>query len=271
MTLLRDFLAQDPPDVLVLGGDLGTGRHFRQCLDLFADLPGRKALVPGNHDLWVMPDDERGDSLRVYREHLPAACAAAGFHYLDAGPLVARDDLAVVGSVNWYDYSWSLDRLREYVPDWEERLRTKRFSRGRHNDGRFVRWELDDVRFTAEVVATLDKHLAEAFAKVPQAIVVTHHPPFFGLNFPPSEDDSPSMDRLLWEAFSGNRSLELLLERHADRIPFAFCGHTHRARQAALAGGRGYNIGGDYHFKRLLWFDAPDASPEVHEFGNPVR
>src|SRR5437763_12029011 len=72
--LLGAFLRQQPPDVLVLGGDLGTDVHFRECLELFTELPCQKALVPGNHDLWVLENDVRGDSLQLYEQHLPA-CA----------------------------------------------------------------------------------------------------------------------------------------------------------------------------------------------------
>jgi len=56
------------------------------------------------------------------------------------------------------------------------------------------------------------------------------------------------LDSLLWDAFGGNRSMEEVLTRRASRIPFAFCGHTHRAREVVSHGIRGYNIGGDYHF-----------------------
>ena len=267
--LLRDFLAADPPDVLLLGGDLGTQDNFDACLALFADLPCRKALVPGNHDLWVLPDDERGDSLTVYRDHLPAVCEAQGFHYLDAGPLLLGDDLAVVGSINWYDYSWSLDRLRRDVPDWEERLRTKRFDRGRHNDGRFVRWPLDDVRFTALVVSALRRHLEEALAQARQALVLAHHPPFYGLSFPGERPSSA--DGLLWDAFTGNRAIEEVLSAHAERVPLVFCGHTHRARENTFGPTRGFNVGGDYHFKRLLLVDWPAGAVTAHTFGDPER
>jgi hypothetical protein len=78
------------------------------------------------------------------------------------------------------------------------------------------------------------------------------------------------MDRLLWDAFSGNRALEGLLARSADRISFAFCGHTHRERENDLGGIRGYNIGGDYHFKRLLMLDWPEGSVTAHVFGDPA-
>src|SRR5262245_33563386 len=123
--LLAAFLHSRPPDVLILAGDVGTETHFEDCLRLFADLPCRKALVPGNHDLWV---GETGpDSLEMFERVLPEAAARQGFHYLDAGPLLLPEaDLALVGTVNWYDYSWAIDGLRRHYPAEEERLYSKR-------------------------------------------------------------------------------------------------------------------------------------------------
>jgi 3',5'-cyclic AMP phosphodiesterase CpdA len=258
------FLHQQPPDLLVVAGDIGSSDNFAACLEQLADLPGRKCLVPGNHDIWV-PHDSPEDSLRRYRETLPRLSRQAGFHYLDEAPLYLPEaDLALVGSINWYDYSWSLDELRERFPGNEERLRSKMFTRGRHNDARFVRWPLNDASFTAEVVAVFEQQLVEALAQVPQAIVVAHHPPLRGLNVP--RDAAPSLDRLLWEAFSGNTAMEQVLERHAARIPFVFCGHTHRARETTLGPHRGYNVGSDYPFKRLLLLDWPAGTVQAHTF-----
>jgi 3',5'-cyclic AMP phosphodiesterase CpdA len=263
------FLHERPPDVFLLGGDVGTAAHFGECLALFGGLSCRKALVPGNHDVWVADDDARGDSLRVYREHLPAVCAAHDFHYLDAGPLLLpKADVAVAGTMNWYDYSWSIDRMRRHVPDWEERLRTKRFTRGRHNDARFVRWPLDDVRFTAEVVAAFALHLAEALGRAGNVIVLTHHPAFEGVSFP--GERTQELDSLLWDALAGNRALEEVLARHAGRVPFVFSGHTHRACEGTLGAIRGYNVGGGYAAKRLLVLDWPAGTVEAHTFGEPV-
>jgi hypothetical protein len=181
---------------------------------------------------------------------------------------VKEADLAVVGSINWYDYSWSIDQLRTRIHDWEERLRRKVFSRGRHNDGRFVRWNLTDENFTAEVVAALEKQLGDALTQTGKAIVIAHHPPYYGLTFPRLMPPV-TIDGLLWDAFSGNRRLEILLAQNADRIPFAFCGHTHRARETSLENIQGYNIGGDYHFKRLLMLDWPAGTVSAHVFGDP--
>src|SRR5947209_20394009 len=76
---LVQFLRKEPPDVLVIAGDIGAGKDFSRCLTLFKDLPCRKALVPGNHDIWVEENDARGDSLQVYRDYLPAVSAENGF------------------------------------------------------------------------------------------------------------------------------------------------------------------------------------------------
>lgn len=262
---LISFLAEQPPDLLVLAGDIGAGDDFERCLELFDRFSMPKALVPGNHDIWVSPDDERGDSWKVYSEILPEISARHGFHCLDRGPLIfAETDLAVVGSMNWYDYSWADDPTWAKPDDWEQRLRDMRFTRGRHNDRRFVRWPFTDVSFTAQAVEKLEAQLADALRQASQAIVVTHHPAFEGLKYP--ESLPPHLDQMLWRAFSGNRSMERLIERHADRISLVMSGHTHRARDNHFAGIPGHNIGGDYGWKRLLTISWPARSMESHEF-----
>ena len=240
--------------------------NFEDCLRLFADLSCRKALVPGNHDLWV-PEDAPHDSLEVYQRLLPAAAARQGFHYLDAGPLVLPDaDLALVGSINWYDYSWALDGIRQHFPAEEHRLKSKHFTRGRHNDANFIRWPIDDVGFTSLLTLTLERQLLSARDQASNLIMVAHHPPWYGLSFPRSGPPE-TLDSFLWDAFAGNVGVEQLLCRHADRIRYAFCGHTHRERRSELQGIRGLNVGSDYPVKRLLWLEWPAGTVEMHQFG----
>jgi predicted phosphohydrolase len=266
---LVDFLQARPPDVLVLAGDVGAGNDFEPCLALFDSLACKKALVPGNHDIWVEADDVRGDSLHLYQKWLPQQAANHGFHYLDRGPLLLPEaDLGLVGSINWYDYSWTIDSLKAHVPDWEYRLQTKSFTRGRHNDARFVRWPQDDGRFTQQVARILERHVQAALDRVGRIFVITHHPAFQGLSFPRPLEPA-NIDGLLWEAFSGNRLVEEILTRYQDRIPLAFSGHTHRERENQLGAIRGLNIGGDYHFKRLLLVDWPAGAVEAQVFGEP--
>jgi 3',5'-cyclic AMP phosphodiesterase CpdA len=258
-------LMEHPPDVLILGGDIGAGEDFERCLELFAPLSCRKALVPGNHDVWVREEDARGDSWTVYTEYLPKVSAKHGFQYLDHLPLLLPDTgLAIVGSMNWYDYSWSIDELPKYDEQWEERLRRKMFTRGIHNDSRFVRWQHTDASFTAQVVKEFERQLEEALQQVPKAIVVTHHPAFEGLNPPPIRP--PHLDQLLWKAFSGNGSMEQVLQKHAKQIPFVFSSHTHRARDNSFHGIPGHNIGGDYTWKRLLRLEWPSGNITAREF-----
>ena len=259
-------LAETPPDLFIIAGDVGAGDDFDRCLSLFAQLPCRKAVVPGNHDIWVRTDDARGDSLDVYDRHLPAVCRALGFAFLDHGPLFfPESDLAVVGTMNWYDYTWDNHLLRATAPDdWQERLRTKRFVRGMHNDANFVRWPLSDVSFTDRVVAKLTADLDAGLDRASRAIVVAHHPPLRGLLYPAEEP--PPLDALLWRAFSGNTRVEELLNARADRIPLVFCGHTHAARECQVGSMRGFNVGSDYPFKRLLWVDWPSGEVTAEEF-----
>jgi predicted phosphohydrolase len=268
--LLVDWLRARPPDLLVLAGDLGTQAHFAECLRLFEALPCRKAIVPGNHDVWVARDAPF-DSLHLYDVELPRQCRQHGFEYLDHGPLlVPEQDLAVVGTMNWYDYSWGIEALRQHYPGEEWRLPQKRLVMGQHMDAVFVRWPFDDEGFTTRTVEVFGRHLQEALSQVGQAIVVTHHPLFRGISFP-STGQVDQLDRVLWAALGGNARIEELLLRHADRIPFAFCGHTHREREGQLGTLRGHNVGSDYHFKRLLWLQWPESTIEGVTFGNPVK
>ncbi len=263
---LAAHLYEHQPDVLILGGDIGAGDDFARCLDLFTHLSCLKALTPGNHDIWVTSNDPRGDSLQVYQQVLPHLAHERGFHYLDHAPLLLPEyGLAIAGSINWYDYTWAIDELRQTTPDWAERLRTKRFQRGRHNDANYVRWPYTDTAFTSEVVDRLTRQLDEALSQMDRALVVTHHPTFREINFPAPEPIQ--LDDLLWRAFAGNTMLEEALTKRADRIPFAFCGHTHYAREGCRAGIRGVNIGGDYHFKRLIWLEWPSGRMQTMQFG----
>jgi hypothetical protein len=99
---------------------------------------------------------------------------------------------------------------------------------------------------------------------------MTHHPAFHGIGFPRAAP-AQGLDELLWEALSGNRGLETVLEKYAEHIALILSGHTHRAAEAMLGPARGLNIGGDYHFKRLLMFDWPAGAIEAFTFGDPNR
>jgi hypothetical protein len=112
--------------------------------------------------------------------------------------------------------------------------------------------------------------LDDALTKAGRVLVMTHHPAFTGLTFPRSGPPR-GLDELLWEALSGNRALEAVLLQRAERIPLILSGHTHREAEGRLGAARGLNIGGDYHFKRMLVIDWPTCDVEVCVFGDPAR
>ena len=266
--LLLEHLRSEPPDLLLLGGDIGTASHFDDCLDAFRDLPCPKALIPGNHDLWVETDDPRGDSLGVYDSHLPALCATPVFitsmRRRWCCPSTAWPSSAPSTGTTTPGRSSGCRRRSRIGSGGCEHMA---FTRGRHNDRRFVRWPLDDVRFTQRVVAAFESHLTAALGQVPRAVVLTHHPAFYDLGFP--RGGPPSVpDGLLWDAFSGNTHMEEVLRRHAERIAVVFSGHTHRAREGRLDAIPGYNIGGDYGYKRLIVLDWPGGAVAMHQFGS---
>ena len=277
---LVEALRADPPDLLLLGGDQGADSHFDECLEAFGTVGCPVALVPGNHDIWVREADARGDSLDVYRDHLPNVCRRLGMHLLDTGPFfLPGHDLAVVGCMNWYDHSWGGPTLVQRFPAEAWRLEAMQFSRGRHNDRVYVRWPagLDGFAFTRQGADTLESHLREALERASSVVVMTHHPALPELGFPwldrqPSGSGEnavlPDMNHLMWEAFSGNTQVERLLRTHADRLALVISGHTHRWREGALPGGvRLLNVGSDYPVKNLIRMEGLTDGFHLQQFG----
>ena len=261
-----DHVLANPPDVFLLAGDIGHSHHFAECLGKFQQLDCIKALVPGNHDIWVTQEDQRGTSWDLYSSILPKIASEFGFHYLDQNPLhLDKHGLSIVGNMNWYDYSWSEQKILENYPGEEARLLSKRFTRGQHNDFNYVRWQHDDKSFTREIVGVFGRHLEQVRDKGNRSLVITHHPAIRPLGFPQLDQDT-SLDALLWEGLSGNASLENLILGNKHFVSHVFCGHTHRVRMEDWNGIRGYNIGSDYHFKRLLEMSWPDGEITAREF-----
>ena len=161
--------------------------------------------------------------------------------------------------------------MRRDYPGEEGRLSSKRFTRGRHNDVNFVRWPLDDVRFTARVVDTLAQHLRQALAQVERVVVVTHHPPLHGISFP--QKRPPLTSRR--SAVGGIRRQPRRWRNCSAATPSASPSPSAATRTARAGvywhGIRGYNVGGDYHFKRLLWLDWPAGTVTDHQFGDAAK
>jgi predicted phosphohydrolase len=249
------------PDVLALAGDVGEGEDFSRGLELFGDLSCTRLVVAGNHDLWMR--EPGASSLERYERGLAGIAVEQGFHYLDAEPYLApRGIEAVVGSINWYDYSFADPEVEREIPNARSMYAAKLFPRARHNDGRYVRLEMSDEEFTGRVVERFRAHLA-SLNGVNKLIVIQHHPPLEELFYP---GPRTSADQRFWLAYTGNRRMQEAVL--ADpRITTVLCGHTHAFQSVEIEGRRCRNIGSDYDRKRLVLLDTDTADEEWWEFG----
>ncbi|MHC5080571.1 MAG: metallophosphoesterase [Planctomycetota bacterium] len=250
------------PDVVVLAGDTGAGEALEKGLSLFRHLPAQKLLIAGNHDLWAL--EEGMDSLELYSHDLARAAAAGGFKYLDDGPWIAPDrSLAVVGSVNWYDYSFAPPAILKKYPNAQEIFERKLFTKSRHNDGRFIKFGMSDEEFTGLIVKRVEEHLQEASQRAEAICLVTHHPaiPELFRPLPPEPED----DDLIWGAYMGNvRMRDLVM--NTPKVRYVFSGHTHIPHRARAGRIEAVNVGSDYQRKMLALLHHPSGQIGIKGF-----
>src|SRR5436305_6078472 len=170
---LIEQMNQAGGDVLLVIGDaaVADGDVLEECLSRFPFL-GPKLFVAGNHELWTAGPD----SYQLYHEVLPRRVRELGWHWLESEPFVTRD-LAIVGSIGWYDYSFAQESLgiprrfyeRKVSPGVAQRLEeyddlladasdvgpVAREVVARWNDGRFVKLHRTDEAFLDELLDEL--------------------------------------------------------------------------------------------------------------------
>ena len=253
-------------DVLLLVGDTAhaDGDALEQALSHF-DFRGPKLFVAGNHELWT----KGPDSYEIYAQTLPRRLAELGWHWLEAAPFVA-DDVAIVGSVGWYDYAFAPQSLG--IP---RRFYQRKISPGaarqfqqhadlfensddippvsqeivaRWNDGRFVKLGRPDEVFLDELLAIMEMQL-KSLTKSRRIIAAIHHLPFAQLLPPPH---SGTWD--FAKAYLGSPRLGELLLRFPN-VDTLFCGHSHRAAEAQIEHVHAINIGSGYRSKTFRTLD----------------
>jgi hypothetical protein len=268
-----------PGDALVLAGDVACGdaRGLAECLALFADFPGPRAFVPGNHDLWSAPGDGRG-SLRLFEDVLPQVGREHGFALLDAGPLRVPlsgggadanvEVVGIAGSFGGFDFG--LADLTLLTPgersEVREGWRTGRYGGVFWQDYRYL-WRRDGVSwdhaaFARACAARLAGHLSELEAdpNVTSVVCVTHT----GAELEQVRDHPLGLDRPLagntwFLGVAGASALGEAIRRH-PKARLSVCGHTHHRREHTDPHGRRWvNVGCDYDRKRWLVIE-PDGS-----------
>lgn len=245
---LLSYVSEHQPDLLLLGGDLGEDSWFRKCLRLCRRTASSCAATVGNHDIWMR---RGGSSRRRYEVEIPRICREEGVHLLDEEPLACSDGMAILGSMNWYDYSLADETLLRDLGSGPEYFERKLLPRGSHNDGRFVRLGMSDKAFTELLAERLRRQLDQLDPAVDSILLLTHHPAMRELCSlaPPT-----ALEARAWMAYGGNLTVDALV-RADSRIRLALSGHTHHAISTRSDSLAVHNIGGDYDWKRLLWID----------------
>jgi Icc-related predicted phosphoesterase len=249
-------------DALLVVGDTAAfdGTELEACLSKFS-FGGPKLFVAGNHELWT-----RGlDSYHNFRIELPRRIHAIGWHWLQDVPFV-NNDLAIVGSVGWYDYSFAPASLAiprrfyeakispgaaEYFTQFQHLLKSvadvsahAKQVVARWNDGKFVHLHRSDEQFLDELLAQLRTQL-DALKNMKQIIAAVHHLPFEQLLPPPH---SAQWD--FAKAYLGSGRIGELLLGYTN-VKTVVCGHSHFPAEAMVGHIHAINIGSGYRQKRF--------------------
>lgn len=242
-------LNQNKVDILAVAGDLASrgASHvqFKEMLEVFAGFKGRVLFVPGNHDLWTKQDN----SFHLLTEGIPKLIKGTNLHLLDNTPFIIGD-LAFIGSVGWYDYSFrhvplhisesfshcyyrfeGIDTLFHFehltLQDYESKQcevswDLESWKKSTWQDKRFIKWEFNDYEFLDYCLNRLRFHIESVWDRVESIIALTHHLPF--KEFVP---DIPDPTWGFHRAYLGSEKIgELFLQY--DKIAYAFFGHAHR-------------------------------------------
>jgi predicted phosphodiesterase len=260
---LADRIARQHAEALIIAGD-ACGHELgilRRCFDLFDRFPGQVLYVAGNHDLWT----HDGDSLHRYESEIADVCRDAGVWYLDREPWL-RGDVAVVGSVGWYDYSFRRRDLDIPMRFYEHKLAPGAAAHlaeyahlidghddipppalgitTRWMDGQHVHLPMSDVEFTGHLRDRLAAHLDHVAPRARHIVVAMHHIPFAAAV---RYTGKPGWD--FATAFLGSQTFGDLLIRYPN-IRHVIAGHTHRPDRQAIATVDYINIGSTYRAKR---------------------
>ncbi len=258
-TALARYLDQHATadDVLLLGGDYGNDDDaVEACLALFADFPGHRLAIAGNHDAWV--DTDVTDS-RARIARLSEQFDAAGFRSLEEEPAII-DGVGFAGAIGWYDYSFRVESLEVPIEVYESKGYPGAAG-AVWNDARFVDWGVTDPEFTREQGESLARQL-EALRGVERAIVVTHHVPTEALLrpdfLPPGVDRASVVPRkwLILNTYLGSSMFEDIIVDAPVDVELALCGHIHLGRSVERRGVRFVSNGSNHKTKELVvWRD----------------
>jgi predicted phosphohydrolase len=210
------------PHVVAIAGDVGHGlRAFRDGLACFRGLGVPVGVVAGNHDVWRDPEGAHG-SEKLWGGLLEEVARGQGAVWLERETLRVGD-VAVVGSMTWYDYS-AVAPGCGLTPDQVGALKP-RYS----NDSRWLDWDREDRALARELADGLVARLRAAAGDpgVRAVVVVTHVPVL-------EQQVERRPEWAVSNAYFGNLTVgrEVLRE---PKVRFVVSAHTHAGRRSLVA------------------------------------
>ncbi len=259
-------------DALVLAGDSAAAdlSVLEDVFELFAGFKGARLAVAGNHELWTVgrADSLPGgdDSLHRYENAIAETCTRCGMHYLDGEPFRAGD-VAIVGNMGWYDYSYRPDRLKVPLRFYEHKIApgaAAQLAKYHHlldeaddlpagamkittrwMDGEYVRLPVGDVALTGTMVRKLREHVEAVCGTASEVVVCMHHLPFAEMVI-----QSRIANWAFGMAFMGSQAFGEVLAAF-PKVRHVYCGHSHRSRRRRIGGLVCTSIGSTYGKKRF--------------------
>jgi predicted MPP superfamily phosphohydrolase len=211
------------PDAVAVAGDIGEPfPNFTRVLDVIAQLGLPTAIVPGNHDVWNR--DRTIPSRELWEKRLPEEAAKRGYTYLE-NEILLVDDIAIIGTIAWYDYS-AADPPGAYTME-EFKQRKPEFA----GDALFIDWPWDDLEFCRMIEKPFAGRLetAQRDKDVKAILVVTHSPIF-------EEQILRKPGNINWSfsnAYFGNLTFGKIVSRF-DKVRHVVSGHTHAGMQGVV-------------------------------------
>ena len=242
---LARHACDDPADVLLIGGDIASDRpSLEACLRLFERFEGRKLAVPGNHDVWLDPD-EPGDSWSLHDGLVPELFARHGFHPLHVEPHTTGG-VGFVGSMGWYDYSFR-DDIGIDLACYEQKTLPGAYG-PLWNDAHYARFDASDRDVTACLLERFAAQL-EAVSDAETTVALVHHVVTKRLLVHP-RFLVPTRWRFANAFLGSERFAELIAA--APAVAQTFCGHIHREKTVREGDQAFVTIGGGYRHKQLV-------------------
>lgn len=199
------------PDVIVISGDISG--DYKTTLNFIKKLENELNIfvyfIPGNHDIWTEKSNEYPNaSLKALQE------LQAVENCIENRIIHLNDETALIGCMGWYDYSFALPKLDDFVM----KSRKKQFS-----DHQYVNWKYSDKEFFDIQINNLNNLLNSEELRNKNVLVSMHYVPFsYFIHYSNLNDDWNIVN-----GFFGGYDLGKTILKYKN-VKLVHFGHTHK-------------------------------------------